>query len=150
MSTISRFVITFIATSALIIPFEDTANGSDKRTIPCKSPAIANCCYWTHGRLQFGNGTPALRLWKIGTHRIMGIYSGPSVYGPITKDGESLDNENPQLPENVTRIFEENRPRLGFAYPLFGDFEVCPLEPEKPQTMQAACIESAKNIILGK
>jgi hypothetical protein len=33
---------------------------------------------------------------------------------------------------------------------MFADFEICPLEPEKPQTMQAACIDSAKNIVMGK
>jgi len=34
--------------------------------------------------------------------------------------------------------------------PIFADFEVCPLEPEKLGTMQAACIESAKNIVVEK
>jgi hypothetical protein len=29
---------------------------------------------------------------------------------------------------------------------IYADFEVCPLEPEKPGVMQAACIESAKDI----
>jgi len=30
---------------------------------------------------------------------------------------------------------------------VFGDFEVCPLAPEKEEHMQPACIESAKNIV---
>jgi len=33
---------------------------------------------------------------------------------------------------------------------VYADFEVCPLEPEKPGAMQAACIESAKNIVVEK
>jgi hypothetical protein len=33
---------------------------------------------------------------------------------------------------------------------MFGDFEVCPLEPEKPHTMQASCVESAKNIVIDR
>jgi len=33
---------------------------------------------------------------------------------------------------------------------IFANFEVCPLEPEKPGAMQAACIESAKNIVVEK
>jgi hypothetical protein len=77
-------------------------------------------------------------LWKIGTKRILGIYSGPSV------DRYGLDNENPELPYNLSRKWD---PLKGRA---FGDFEVCPLEPEKPDTMQAVCIESAKNIVTEK
>src|ERR1700674_5365272 len=93
-----------------------TATGSSKRRIPCKTLANATSCYWTHGRLTYGNGTPAMRLWKIGTHRLLGIYSGPSV------DRHSVDNENPELPANLA----------GKLHPgenwIVADFEVCPLE----------------------
>jgi len=149
MSAMKRSAIAYLLVCALASTV-GAAQKSEKRTIPCKTPTIANSCYWTHGRLQYGNGTPALRLWKIGTHRILGIYSGPSVYHPAAQDPDQGDNENPQLPENVARAFKENRPPLGFAYPMFADFEVCPLEPERPHTMQAACIESAKNIVMDK
>ena len=141
-------VLLFAMLIALGMASADQPN--DKRTISCKTPANANQCYWTHGRLRYGNGTPALRLWKIGTTRILGIYSGPSRYDPRAKDPDQGDNENPQLPENVARAFRANRPPVGFAYQMFADFEVCPLEPEKPHTMQAACIESAKNIVMDK
>jgi hypothetical protein len=110
-----------------------------KRKIPCKTPEIAASCYWTHGRLNFYNGTPSIRLWKIGTHRILAIHSGPSV-----KRGDQADNENPELPDNVERIF---KPTVNW---IFADFEVCPLEPERAGTMQRACIESAKNIVVGR
>jgi hypothetical protein len=99
---------------------------------------------------MYGNGTPALRLWKIGTHRILGIYRGPSAYYAATRDPDLRDNENPQLPENVVQAFTGNRPPLGFAYPMFGDFEVCPLQPRKPHAMQAACVESARKIVIEK
>jgi hypothetical protein len=107
------------------------------RKIPCKTPEIAESCYWTHGRLSFYNGTPAYRLWKIGTHRILAVHSGPSV-----KRGEQWDNESPEVPANVERAFTQP-----FDW-IFADFEVCPLEPEKAGVMQRACIESAKNIVV--
>ena len=107
-----------------------------KREIPCRTPANAPTCYWTHGRLGFYNGTPAVRLWKVGTHRLLGIYSGPSL------DRFGLDNENPELPANVERVWDPIHNGR-----LFGDFEVCPLEPEQHGAMQAACIESAKNLV---
>ena len=102
------------------------------------TPENSTSCYWTHGRLGATNGTPGIRLWKIGTNRILGIYSGPSV------DRASLDNENPELPENLARRFKP------FEKRVYADFEICPLEPERKGEMQAACIESAKNIVLEK
>lgn len=110
-----------------------------KHNIPCKTPENASICYLTRGRLRFGAGTPAYRLWKVGTDRLLGIYSGPSV------DRRSLDNEDPEFPANVQRAW---KPRVGHT--VWADFEVCPLEPERPGFMQAVCIESAKNIFVQK
>jgi len=144
-----RFAITMALVYA--VPWMAcTAQGNEKRMIPCKTPAIANACYWTHGRLQFVNGTPTLRLWKIGTHRILGIYSGPSRYNAAAEDPDQGDNENPELPGNVVDAFKRNQPAQGFPDPIFGDFEVCPLVPERSHVMQAACIESARNIVIDK
>src|SRR3990172_3750180 len=47
------------------------------RKIPCKTPEIAPMCYWARGRLAVYNGNPGWRIWKIGTKRILGVYSGP-------------------------------------------------------------------------
>ncbi len=80
-------------------------------------------------------GAPSFRLWKIGTHRMLGIYSGPSV-------DFAEDNEHPEFPANIKRVFQPSKNSI------FADFEVCPLEPEKPKVMQAACIESAKNVLV--
>lgn len=111
------------------------------RKIPCKTEANESSCYWTHGRLAYGNGTPALRLWKTGTKRLLGIYSGPSVN--VRRDDHG-DNEHPELPANIAR-----RVRLARSC-VWADFEVCSLEPERPGTMQPACIESAKNVFVEK
>ena len=77
-------------------------------------------------------------MWKIGTHRLLGIYSGPSA------DRYGKDNEDPEFPKNVQRAFKP------FTNRIFADFEVCPLEPERKGAMQAACIEAAKNIVVEK
>jgi len=109
-----------------------------KRSIPCKTPEIAAECYWTRGRLANYNGTPTLRMWKVGTKRILAIHSGPGY-----KRGDDKENENPEIPENVERAFRSIGTRV------FADFEVCPLGPERPSVMQSVCIESAKNIVVG-
>ena len=109
-----------------------------QRKIACKTASNAASCYWTRGRLGFYMGTPAFRVWKIRTHRLLGVYSGPSV------DRYGLDNETPEFPLNIERVFEPDMTRI------FADFEVCLLEAEKPHTMQAVCIEAAKNVFVEK
>jgi len=108
-----------------------------KREIPCKIPSNASSCYWTRGRLGMSNGAPAFRLWKIGTHRLLGIRSGPSV------DLFGLDSERPEFPPNVEKVLKTDQWKR-----IYADFEVCPLEKERAGEMQAACIESAKNIVI--
>ena len=67
---------------------------------------------------------------------MLGIYSGPDA-----QKRDELDNEHPEFPANVRRLFNP------ISEQIFADFEICPLEPERPGVMQAACIESAKNIV---
>jgi hypothetical protein len=109
-----------------------------KRKIPCKTPENAASCYWTHGRLNFYNGNPSYRIWKVGTKRILGVYSGPDRYPPRT----DADSELPEFPMQIDKVF---RPPNNY---VFADFEICPLEPEHKGEMQAVCIESAKNIVV--
>lgn len=131
-----------LAFLTLALGSNSSAKDAPRRAVPCKTPAVAKSCYWTHGRLGFTNGTPALRLWRIGTNRILGIYGGPSSYNsPLD------DNEDPALPANVKRAFDTHG-RPGFPNRIFADFEVCPLAPERPGVMQPACIESARNIVI--
>ncbi|MGB6546934.1 MAG: hypothetical protein WBE97_15060 [Candidatus Acidiferrales bacterium] len=125
-----------------------------KRQTPCKTPENASTCYWTHGRLSVFNGSPSWRLWRIGTKRILGIYSGPSTFnyaGIAAGDGD-----HPEFPPNLEKIFEAdvkhqmivNDPFRGLPDSAFGDFEICPLDHKPKGWMEHACIESAKNIVL--
>lgn len=134
-----KCLVAFAIALLLVWPGMGSQRTARARKIPCKTEAIAASCYWTHGRLQYGNGTPALRLWKTGTNRLLGIYSGPSVN--FRGDGRG-DNEHPELPDNVSK-------QLSFTQAtIWADFDVCPLEPERAGVMQAVCIESAKNIFV--
>lgn len=131
------FVLLPVLALATWISAISTPQRVRKRKIVCKTPEIAATCYWTHGRLANYNGTPTLRLWKIGTKRILAIHSGPGF-----KLGDNQENENPEVPANVERAFKD------FETLVYGDFEICPLEPEEPGVMQRACIESAKNLVV--
>jgi len=113
---------------------------ADYRQQPCKTPELAPSCISIHGRLSAGNGTPSTRLWQIGTHHVYGIYSNRYGY---SHDGLSLDNEAPELHFDF-----KDRPDGGWT--VYGDFEVCPLEPRAEGHMQAACIASATHIVMPK
>jgi len=91
----------------------------------CKTdPDIIGPCFTVHGRLSAWNGTPTMRIWRIGTKRILGV-------------------ENELLPEEVAN-------RMDWGVDAYGDFMVCPFTEERPGEMQMVCIESAKNVIYKK
>lgn len=121
------------------------------RKIPCKTSENAAMCYWAHGRLAAGSGNPTFRIWRIGTHRMLGVFNGPSPRPP-----SFLDEENPEFPASLNKVYNAYNRRmkqeLGYIGavppPAYADFEVCPLEPEREGWMQPVCIESAKNIVI--
>ena len=39
-------------------------------------PDIAAACFMVRGRISLWNGTPSLRIWRIGTNRILGLHTG--------------------------------------------------------------------------
>ena len=112
------------------------------RQKPCKTPEISPSCLRIHGRLVAGNGTPSTRLWHIGTHHLYGIYSNR--YG-FAHDSLTLDNEAPELHFDFPRGMTEQG-----GWTVYGDFEVCPLEPLAQGHMQAACIAGATHIVVSK
>ena len=112
------------------------ALAQERQKARCNPAQFSGRCYWTRGRLRAYNGPPAIRLWRIGTKQVLGISSGPDA-----NSFDPLDNEHPRMPPEVTYEFKPP-----FAADLFGDFEVCPLEPYKPGSMQSACIAEAKNL----
>jgi len=136
-------------------PSAKASPSASARKIPCKTPENASMCYWTHGRLSVYNGNPSFRIWKIGTHRLLGVFNGPSHFPPRIP---SFDDDvfNPELPAELYGAYEADNRRLkreiGIMWaippPVFADFEVCPLEPEHKGWMQGACIESVKNIFI--
>ncbi len=95
-------------------------------------PQLIGKCFNVRGRLSVYNGAPAVRLWRIGTRRVMGI----------SEQRFSLPGYR-NLPEDLMKqLNEENE--------IFGDFLICPFTPVKPREMQLVCIESAKDVVVKK
>lgn len=128
-------------TGILLLAAADAAADTSYRHEPCKPVQVSGSCARVHGRLSAGNGTPRVRLWQIGTHHIYGIYSNK--YG-FSHDSRALDNEAPELHFKLPKGTEDP------FWMVYGNFEVCVLEPRTQGQMQAACIAKASHVVAEK
>jgi len=105
-----------------------TRNGKSERPPfqACLSdPDLVGSCFKVHGRISAYNGTPTLRIWRIGTDRLLGV-----------------DDDIP-VPESLSR-------QLDWNVNAYADFEVCPFTREREGEMQKVCVESAEHIVVRK
>ncbi len=61
-------------------------------------PQLVGKCFRVHGRLSTHNGNPAVRLWRIGTRRVLGVsdqrFSLPGYRNIPEELAKQLDGEN--------------------------------------------------------
>src|SRR5262245_13854960 len=98
--------------------------GADSQT--SQQPSFP--CFTQHGRLTaFSNGI-AVRLWLIGTKRV------------VHPEGDL------KLPPDFDRYLDPMPPHsYGIVY---GDFEICPLEADVPGQMRRVRIGSAERLVV--
>ena len=127
----NQFRLIIIALLLLIV----TASGSARffpQASSCRArPDVAGKCFSVHGRLSVYNGTPSIRLWPIGTKRLLGI----------------IDPTDPSNAPGPTVLPVEIKNKLDWDKDVLGEFLVCPLTHQQPSKMQTVCIESGKNLI---
>lgn len=96
-------------------------------------------CLTVHGRLMYTNGTPDMRIWVIGTRRILGV--------------EGLDDTYDRyrhLPRNIQAKWDTKPAGSSYYdYSVYGDFRVCAWKPQRPEEMQMVRVMSGRNLILG-
>ena len=95
-------------------------------------PQLVGSCFKIHGRLSVYNGAPALRIWKIGTRRIIGV-----------SDQRFAIAGYRNVPEEVQAKIDQDKV-------LFGDYLVCPFTRPRNNEMQLVCIEKATNLVVKK
>jgi len=84
-------------------------------------------CVTVHGRMFGANGTPGIRIWKVGTRRILGVYNED-------------DTGTCRLPPGLATPLP--------SHMIYADFVVRPLTPERPGEMQMVCVASAGKSVL--
>ena len=108
-----------------------SAGNTSAKSCRARSDLVGRCLN-VRGRLSVYNGTPSIRLWPVGSKRLLGVLDPEDVSGEL---GPST------IPASVRR-------QLDWDKEIFGDFLVCPLTRSKPGRMQTICIESGKNLIV--
>jgi hypothetical protein len=118
------WTMTFLAS----IPSLASAQASNSVAHCEDHPKVVEACFTFQGRLRQWNGSPTIRIERIGTSRILGV-----------SDGMSLP-EYWQIPENVRTAL------TSFNSVVVADFEFCPFTEEEPGVMRLGCVESATNL----
>ncbi len=95
-------------------------------------PQLVGSCFTVYGRLSVYNGAPALRIWKVGTKRVLGI-----------SDQRFLKTGYRNIPVNIRELVNQDTD-------VYGNFQVCPFTKSLPNKMQLVCVESGKNLVKRK
>ena len=130
LATLAKILLlgSLLTTSQRAFPQEESHDTAQRAC--SKQPLLVGPCFNVHGRLALYNGNPTARIWKVGTHRLLGV-----------------SESRCQRPE-CSRMPKELENSLSWENVIFGDFLVCPFTESKPGHMQFVCIESVKNPVV--
>ena len=131
MSMLKRVIIVLLVIAGSNVWAQSPAREAKEKS--CRQhPLVIGRCFTMRGRLSIYNGAPALRLWRVGTRRMLGISEQRFAVAGYRNVPVEIEN---QVNQDVD---------------LFGDFLVCPFTESHPGEMQLVCIESGKNLVVRK
>ncbi|HEX4198379.1 MAG TPA: hypothetical protein VHZ26_13160 [Caulobacteraceae bacterium] len=122
----TALIASMAAASAIAAPASAPAGPS----ACAASPRRVGACFVVHGRLAVWNGAPAVRIWRIGTKRMLGV---------VGADGDPASAH--LTPPSVDRA------RTTDFTAVDGDYRVCPLSIARPGHMQIVCMDGAANLV---
>jgi hypothetical protein len=102
------------------------ASASGETSWKCAARPI-DACATRHGRLSSQNGI-SLKVWLIGTTRMV-----------------ALDNNVDDLPPLIQKYLDMTS--VDHSY-IFGDFDICPLEPDVPARLRRVCVIGAGKLVI--
>jgi hypothetical protein len=131
VTRLMRFLFLWILFVCAVVVTRSSPVTADDR--PCsKHPLLVGSCFTVRGRLSVYNGAPSLRIWRIGTKRILGVSEQRFAVAGYRN-----------VPENIRAEIDQNKA-------LFGDYLVCPFTKPKENEMQIVCIEKVSNLVVKK
>jgi len=121
-------ILVLLITSAIGAPRSSALPRVEKS---CREhPRLIGSCFSVRGRLSIYNGAPALRLWRAGTRRMLGI-----------SEQRFAEVGYRNVPEDIAS-------KLNQDVTISGDYVVCPFTRSQLGEMQLVCIESGKNLVV--
>jgi hypothetical protein len=87
------------------------------------NPAVVGACFAIKGRVRVYDGSPSVRVWPKGSHRLLGV----------------LPSEREIMPDDLKKAISPGTD-------AFAQMTVCPFTPQETGKMQFVCIESAHDI----
>jgi hypothetical protein len=95
----------------------------------CKAqPQLSGACFEIRGRMAIYNGNPRLRIWPVGTKKLLAL-----------SERRGTMNEDYNVPKELLE-------QLSFGKAMYADFTICPFTDDEPGVMRLACVESAEDI----
>ena len=91
-------------------------------------------CRVVRGRMALWNGAPTVRIWVIGTRRILGIVQ--------------RDNAFDQLPAPIRKLWDGKNHNAEWNTVIYGDFKVCARAPMRRGQMQMVTVMNARRLVL--
>jgi hypothetical protein len=110
----------------------------------CKDdPDVVGKCFKVHGRFS-GTVTGRIELAPVGRDPLRGRVFGV-LFGSDPYPGRS---QAVWMPKALERIRVEDHFYGPHAPTVYGEFEVCRLEPDLAGHMRAVCIQSAEHLVI--
>jgi len=128
VKTLRRLAVGFVALALAATPTLVEAHAG----LACENSAMkVGPCQWFRGRLNVWNGAPPLlRIWKVGTHRIVGVV-GPKGF---------------EDPDDLLDSLQTYGDGKLVDHSLFGEFRLCPLTRRPPHHQEDVCIAKARKL----
>ncbi len=125
-----------ILSSGLII-YAGAASGKEFGRACKESPKVVDQCLTIRGRLIIANGGWQLRIWPVGTKRLLAVVDPNGIWD----DTKSEDNGAPYMTPEVKAAlnYGDNA--------VFADYTLCPITKDVPGEMRHVCMVDAKNIV---
>jgi len=125
-SYLKWLVSTACLLSGMGMAVSDSHRQADTATICKRQPT--DPCVATHGRLSTQNGMTQT-IWLIGTTRRVNV----------------TNNLTDFLPASALKYTELTSPDHSY---IFGDFTICPIEPDSSGHMRDVCVTAATNLVV--
>ena len=119
-------VVAIIVVLTLVITLVATAARAQAAPWPCSQQPIEPCAK-RHGRLSTQNGITTT-IWIIGTTRRVAVVNPEAL--------------SPRVPETYLSMTSPDH-----AY-IFGDFDICPVEPDRPGHLKYVCVAGAEKLVV--